>query len=147
MIVDKGGGGLDRSKEVWHKIWMIRYHVHCNSIQDKDIINTTFMLLIEPENYNRKPIYNKSFGRIKTLLNELQPFQMLFTDKNITKMYFKDNILAMFSNLEKLDMVSNAALQSLVLVSAITLTMKKPEWLKIKMPSGTIQGLRKTEIK
>ena len=55
--------------------------------------------------------------------------------------------MALFSNLEKLDMVSNAALQSLILVSAITLTKRKPEGLKMKMPSGSIQDLSKTEIK
>ena len=116
-------------------------------IQDKDIINTTFMSLVEPENYNRKTSFTKSFGSIKTPLKDLQPFQMIFTEKNMTKMCSRDNIMALFSNLEKLDMVSNAALQSLILVSAITLTKKKPEGLKIKMPSGSIQGLGKTEIK
>ena len=116
-------------------------------IQDNDIIKTAFMSLVEPENYNRKTSFTKSFGSIKAALKELQPFQMLFTEKNTTKMYSKDNIMALLSNLEKLNMVSNAALQSLILVSAITLTKKKPEGLKMKMPSGSIQGLSKTEIK
>ena len=116
-------------------------------IQDNDIIKTTFMSLVEPDNYNRKTSFTKSFGSIKPPLKELQPFQKLFTEKNITKMYSKDNIMALFSNLENLNMVSNAALQSLILVSAITLTKKKPDGLKMKMPSGSIQGLSKTEIK
>ena len=106
-------------------------------IQDKDIINTTFLSLIEPENYEGKPSFTKSVGSVKTSLKELQLFQMLFTEKNISKIYSEDNILAMFS---KLNMVSNTALMSFVLVSAITLTKKKPTGLKIKMPSGSIKG-------
>ena len=35
----------------------------------------------------------------------------------------------------------------MILVSAITLNKKKPEGLMIKIPSGSIQGLSKTEIK
>ena len=117
------------------------------NIKDKNIINTTFMAMVDPENYNRKPGFTKSFGSIKNPLKELQPFKMLFTEKNINKMLSNDNIMALFANLEKLDMVSNAALQSLILVSAITLTRKKPEGLKMKMPSGAIHGLDKTEVK
>ena len=90
---------------------------HCG-IQDNDMINSTFMSLIEAENYNRKP-------SIRTPRTELQPFRIHITEKNISKMHSEDNIMAMFSNLEKLDTVSNTALKSLILVSAITLTKKK----------------------
>ena len=110
-------------------------------IQDKDIINTTYTFLVEPENYNRKTSYIKNYGSIKTPLEEILPFQILFSEKNITKLYSKDNIMALFSNLEKLDKVSNAALRSLILLSAITLSKKKPEGMKMKMPNGSIQGL------
>ena len=116
-------------------------------IQDQDIINTTYMSMVDPENYNRKTSFTKNYGSIKTYLKEIQPFQMLFSEDDITKMYSKDNIMALFSNLEKLDMVSNVALQSLILVSAITLAKKKPEGMKMKMPSGSIQGLSRIEVK
>ena len=117
------------------------------NILDKDIINTTYMSMVDPENYNRKTSFTKNYGSIKTSLKEIQPFQMLFSENEITKMYSKDNIMALFSNLEKLDMLSNVALQSLILVSAITLSKKKPEGMKMKMPSGSIQDLSRIEVK
>ena len=48
-------------------------------IQDKDIINTTFMSLVDHENYNRKTSFNKNYGSIKTPLKEILPFQMHFS--------------------------------------------------------------------
>eukprot|EP00091_Calanus_sinicus_P003753 TRINITY_DN1392_c0_g1_i4.p1 TRINITY_DN1392_c0_g1~~TRINITY_DN1392_c0_g1_i4.p1 ORF type:complete len:217 (-),score=101.71 TRINITY_DN1392_c0_g1_i4:67-717(-) len=117
------------------------------NIQDQDIINTTYMSMVEPENYNRKTSFSRDYGRVKTSLKEIQPFQMLFSEDDITKVFSKDNIMALFSNLEKLDMVPNVALQSLILVSAITLAKKKPEGMKIKMPGAPIQGLDRMEVK
>ena len=49
------------------------------NIQDKDIINTTYMSLVAPENYNRKTSFNKNYGSIKTPLKEILPFQMHFS--------------------------------------------------------------------
>ena len=69
-------------------------------IQDQDIINTTFMSMVDPENYNRKTSFTKNYGSIKTYLKEIQPFQMLFLEDDITEMYS----MALFSNLETLDM-------------------------------------------
>ena len=109
------------------------------NILDKDISNTTYMSMVDPENYNRKTSFTKNYGSIKTSLKEIQPFQMLFSEDDITKMYSKDNIMALFSNLEKLDMVSNVALQSLVLVSAIILSKKKPEGMKMNIHTRSEQ--------
>ena len=117
------------------------------NIQDVDIVNTAFMTMVDPDNYNRKTSFTNKFGSIKPALNELQPFKILFSEANMSELYAKDNIKALFSNLEKLDKVSNAALQSLILVFAISITKKKPEGLKMKVPVGTLQGLSKAEIK
>eukprot|EP00092_Neocalanus_flemingeri_P060532 GFUD01072568.1.p1 GENE.GFUD01072568.1~~GFUD01072568.1.p1 ORF type:complete len:101 (+),score=33.20 GFUD01072568.1:215-517(+) len=51
---------------------------------------------------------------------------MLFSEKNMDKMFSKDNITALFSIIEKLDVVPIVALQSLILESAISVTKKKP---------------------
>ena len=57
------------------------------NIQDKDIIDTTFMALVDPENYNRKTSFTKQFGNVKTSLKNLEPFQILFSDKNMSEIY------------------------------------------------------------
>ena len=85
------------------------------NIQDKDIIDTTSMALVDPENYNRKTSFTKQFGNAKTSLKNLEPFQILFSDKNMSEILSKDNITALFFNLDKLDMVPNNVLQSLIL--------------------------------
>ena len=72
---------------------------------------------------------------------------MLFSEDDKIKMYSNENITNLLSNLEKLDMVSNVALQSLILVSASSLSKTKPEGLRKKMPSGSIQDLSRTEVK
>ena len=92
--------------------------------------------------YKKKRNYNR-FLIFKTCI----PLIHLLSKDVITKMFSKDNIMALFSNLEKLDRVSNVTLQSLILVSAITLAKKKPEGMKMKMPSGSIQGLSRIEVK
>ena len=68
---------------------------------------------------------------------------MLFSEANMFELI---KALALYSDLEKLDKVSNAALQSLILVFAISITKKKPKGLKMKVPVGTIPDLSKADI-
>ena len=72
---------------------------------------------------------------------------MMFTEKNLNKLYTVDNIMALFSNLEKLDMVANTVLQALILISAISLTKQNPNGLKIKIPPASVQNLTKSETR
>merc|ERR1712142_908463 len=118
-------------------------------IQDTNIINATWLSLVDPENYNRKRDFIKSFdSTAKCALKDLQPFKMLFTEKNGNKMFTTENLAALFSNLEKLNTVSNTVLQSLILMAAITLSRKKPEGLKMKIPTSVLtQSLNKNEIR
>jgi len=117
------------------------------NIDEQDIINTTMMSMVDNSTYNRKTSFNAKFGGIKMSLKELNSYQMMFTEKNLNKLYTVDNIMALFSNLEKLDMVANAVLQALILMSAISLTKKKPDGLKIKIPPASVQNLTKTETR
>ena len=89
-----------------------------------------------------------SQSSLETSLKDLEPFQ-LFSNKNMSKILSKDNITALFSNLEKLDMVPNIVLQSLILGSdsAISLTKKKPAGLKVKVPAGPLKGLSRVIVK
>merc|ERR1712142_1119892 len=116
--------------------------------QATNIINTTWLSLVDPENYNRKKDFIKSFdSNNKCALRDLQTFKMLFTEKNGTKMFSTENLAALFSNLEKLNAVSNTVLQSLILMAAIILSRKKPEGLKLKIPTSVLtQTLNKNEI-
>jgi hypothetical protein len=140
---------LGEKKNPWQETseattWMLLSQYN---IQDRDIINTTFMALADPKNYNRKPSFTNKFGNIKTSLKELEPFQMLFKEKIRSYMFSKENITAMFSNLEKLGRVPNVVLQALILESAISLTKKKPAGLKMKIPGGSSQGLSWVNVK
>jgi len=117
------------------------------NIQDENILKTTYMMTTDPENYQRKTSFSKNFGVVKSSLKDLVPYQLLFSEKNPRKLFSKDNIKALFQDLEKLDMTSSVALQSLILVSAISLTKKKPEGMKMKIPAGPIQGLSKADVK
>jgi len=122
---------------------MVTYY----DIQDRNIIDATWLSLVEPENYNRKKNFVKGFNSdTKNALKDLQPFKMLFTEKNVTKLFTTDNVTTLFANLEKLNMVANSVLQSLILMSAITLSRKKPESLKMRIPACHLTGLNKTEI-
>merc|ERR1739846_218842 len=100
----------------------------------------------DPENYQRKRGFNK-FGTVKSSLKDLVTYQVLFKEKNMKKLFSKDNTKALFHTLEKLDMVPNVALQSLILGSAISLSKKKPEGMKLNAPTGPIQGLSKADVK
>merc|ERR1712215_245305 len=113
------------------------------NIQDVNILKTTYMMTTDPENYQRLP----ASGVVKSSLKDLVPYQLLFSEKDPRKLFSKDNIKALFHDLEKLDMTSSVALQSLILVSAISLTKKKPEGMKMKIPAGPIQGLSKADVK
>jgi len=117
------------------------------NIQDENILRTTYMMTTDPENYQRKTSFTKKFMVVKSSLKDLVPYQMLFSEKNSRKLFSKDNIKALFQDLEKMDMTSNVALQSLILVSAISLTKKKPEGMKMKVPTGPIKRLSKTNVK
>ena len=72
---------------------------------------------------------------------------MLFSEDDNFKKYSKENIPNLLSNMEKLDMVLNVALQSLILDSASSLSKTKPEGLKKKMLSGSVQDLSRTDVK
>jgi len=117
------------------------------NIDEQDIINTTMMSMVDNSSYNRKTSFNVKFGGIKMCLKELNSYKMMFTEKNLSKLYTTDSIMALFSNLEKLDMVTNTVLQALILMSAISLTKKKPEGLKIKIPPANVQNLTKSETR
>ena len=73
------------------------------------------MALVDRENYDRKTSFTKQFGNVKTSLKDLEPFKILFLDKNMSEILSKNNITALFSNLDKLDIVPNIVLQSLIL--------------------------------
>jgi len=112
-------------------------------IENQDVINTAALALSNPENFERNPSFNNKFGHIKSSLKELEPFQRLILEEDLGKMFTIQTIKDMFSNLENLDMTANAALQSLILTTAICLTRKMPSGLKMKVAWS---GLRKIEI-
>jgi len=112
-------------------------------IENQDVINTAALALSSPENYKRKTSFNNKFGNIKSSLKELEPFQKLILEDDLGKMFTKKPIRDVFSNLENLDMAANAALQSLILTTAICLTGKMPAGLKMKVSRS---GLSKLDV-
>jgi len=118
-------------------------------IVDQDILHTTALAMSDLDSSMADSNFKEKFGRIESSLQSLQPYQQLFLEKNVQNMLSKDNVRALFGHIEELDMPANASLQTLLLVSAMSLTGNKPAGLKqaIKLPSNKSSGLNRMEVK
>jgi len=113
-------------------------------LENKNIINTAALALSNPENYKGKTSFNNKFGDIKSSLKELEPCQKLVLEEDFDKLFSKETVRDVFSNLETLDMTANVALQSLILTAAISLTGNVPSRMNFKNIGKT--GRSKTEV-
>jgi len=118
-------------------------------VEDEDVLNTTALAMTDVLSNSKKTSFRNRFGRIRSSLESLEPYQQLFKEKDSMKLLSQRSTKRLMGHLEKLDMTANAALQTLILVSAMNLTGVKPSGLKmdLKLPSSNSSGLSKTEVK
>ena len=85
-------------------------------INDKKIVQTVALAMGDMSKIN----FGSKFGDIKPSLQSLEPYKQLFLKQ--TAPLSQDNIKDLFGYIEELDKTANAALQTLLLVSAMSLT-------------------------
>merc|ERR1712080_671359 len=116
-------------------------------VADQSILNTTAPAMSDMD-ANKKTNIKKKLGDIVDSLESLEAYKQLFTEKNTMKLFSQEGS-KLLDHLEDLDMAANASLQTQILVSAMSLTGKKPAGVKInlKLPCSKASGLIRMEVK
>merc|ERR1712080_203076 len=115
-------------------------------VADQNILNTTALAMSDMDSSMKSNIQSK-LGNITDSLQSLAPYKKLFKEKDTSKLFSQEGSMKLLSHLGDLDMAANAALQTEILVSAMTLTGKKPAGLKMDLPSSKKTGLNRMEVR
>merc|ERR1712080_314900 len=118
-----------------------------------NIVSTTALAMSDMNSIAKTRTKSQDFqnklGNIADSLKSLEPYQQLFKEKDTMKLFSQEGSKKLLGHLEDLNMAANVALQTQILVSAMSLTGKKPAGLKIdlKLPSSKKSGLTRMEVK
>merc|ERR1712080_302423 len=115
-------------------------------VADQNILNTTALAMSDMDSSTKANIQSK-LGNITDSLESLAPYKQLFKEKDTSKLFSQEGSKKLLAHLGDLDMAANAALQTEILVSAMTLTGRKPAGLKMDLPSSKKAGLNRMEVR